>query len=91
MLQASSTAASSVLLPEVVKTQSSVSEDGRNYCTKHAELIKVIYKLSLLHLVGYLYYYIYDERSHKHLISRYSSLVKVVTFIQHYSIRQREI
>jgi len=44
-------------VPEAVKTQSSVSEDGRNYRPKHVELITVINKLSLLHLVGYLYYY----------------------------------
>jgi len=42
-------------LPEAVKTQSSAPEDGRNYRPKHVELIEVINKLSLLHLVGCLY------------------------------------
>ena len=36
--------------------QSSTSEDGRNYRPKHVELIKIINKPLLLHLVGYLYY-----------------------------------
>jgi len=40
------------------KTQSSAPEDGRNYRPKHVELIEVINKLSLLHLVGCLRYYI---------------------------------
>ena len=38
------------------KTQSSVSEDGQNNCPKHVELIGIINKLLLLHLVGCLYY-----------------------------------
>jgi len=38
------------------KTQSSASEDGRNNRPKHIELIAVINKLSLLRLVGCLYY-----------------------------------
>jgi len=38
-----------------LKTQSSAPEDGRNYRPKHVELIEVINKLSLLHLVGGLY------------------------------------
>ena len=32
-------------------------EDGRNYRPKHAELIEIINKPLLLHLVGYLYYW----------------------------------
>jgi hypothetical protein len=32
------------------------TEDGRNYGPKQVELIEVINKLSLLHLVGCLYY-----------------------------------
>jgi len=43
-------------VPESVKTQSSAPEDGRNYRPKHFELIEIINKLSLLHLVGCLYY-----------------------------------
>jgi hypothetical protein len=37
-------------------TQSSVSEDGRNHRPKRVELIGIINKLLLLHLVVYLYY-----------------------------------
>ena len=37
-------------------TQSSAPEDGRNYRPKHVELIGIIKKLLLLHLVGCLYY-----------------------------------
>ena len=33
-------------------TQSSVPEDGHNNCTKHVELIGIINKPLLLHLVG---------------------------------------
>ena len=36
--------------------ESSPPEDGRSYRTKYVELIEVINKLSLLHLVGCLYY-----------------------------------
>jgi hypothetical protein len=32
-------------------------EDGRNYRPKHVELIEIINKSLLLHLVGYLYYW----------------------------------
>ena len=37
-------------------TQSSAPEDGQNNCPKHVELIGIINKLLLLHLVGCLYY-----------------------------------
>ena len=37
-------------------TQSSAPEDGQNYRLKHVELIGIINKLLLLHLVGCLYY-----------------------------------
>ena len=40
-----------------LQTQSSASEDGRNYRPKQGELIEVINKPLLLHLVGYLYYW----------------------------------
>jgi len=36
--------------------QSSAPEDGRNYRPKHVDLIGIINKLLLLHLVGCLYY-----------------------------------
>jgi len=50
------------------KKHSSAPEGGRNYRPKHVELIEIINKLSLLHLVGCLYYSINDARSHKHHI-----------------------
>ena len=37
-------------------TESSAPEDERNYRPKHVELIGIINKLLLLHLVGCLYY-----------------------------------
>ena len=37
--------------------QSSAPEDGRNYRPKHVELIEIINKPLLLHLVGYSYYW----------------------------------
>jgi len=37
-------------------TQSSAPEDGKNNCPKHVELIGIINKPLLLHLVGCLYY-----------------------------------
>ena len=40
-----------------LKTQSSAPEDGRNYRPKEVELIEIINKPLLLHLVGYLYYW----------------------------------
>jgi len=39
-------------------TQSSAPEARRNYRPKHVEMIEIINKLLLLHLVGCLYYYI---------------------------------
>ena len=39
-----------------LQTQSSSPEDGRNYRPKHVELIGIINKPLLLHLVGCLYY-----------------------------------
>ena len=36
--------------------QSSALEDWQNNCPKHVELIGIINKQLLLHLVGYLYY-----------------------------------
>ena len=40
-----------------LQTQSSAPEDGRNYRPKQVELIEIINKQLLLHLVGYLYYW----------------------------------
>jgi len=39
-------------------TQSSAPEDGRKYRPKYIELIEIINKLLLLHLVGCLYYWV---------------------------------
>ena len=47
-------------------TQSSASDDGRNYRPKHVELIGIINKPLLLHLVVCLYYCISDARSYKY-------------------------
>jgi len=52
------------IIPQTVKTQSSAPEDGRNYRPKYVELIEVINKLSLMHLVGSLYYCMNDARSY---------------------------
>ena len=40
-----------------LQTQSSAPEDGRNYRPNQVELIEIINKPLLLHLVGYLYYW----------------------------------
>jgi len=54
------------IIPQAVNTVSSAPEDGGNYRPKHVEQIEIINKLLLLHLVGCLYYYISDARSHKY-------------------------
>ena len=59
-------AASSVHCTTSCNTQSSAPEDGRNYRPKRVELIGIINKPLLLHLVGCLYYCISDARSDKH-------------------------
>jgi hypothetical protein len=53
-----------------LQTQSSAPEDGRNYRSKHVELIEIVNKLLLLRLVGCLYCCINDARSHKHQTDR---------------------
>ena len=47
-------------------TQSSAPDDGQNNCPKHAELIGIINKPLLLHLVGV--YIIYKKK----ILTRYS-------------------
>ena len=54
-------------------TQSGAPEDGRDQRPKHAELIGIINKLLLLHLVGVYIIYINDARSSKYQISLKSS------------------
>ena len=44
----------------------SAPEDGRNYRQIHVQLIGIINKPLLLHLVGCLYYCISNARSYKH-------------------------
>jgi hypothetical protein len=41
---------------EMNKSESSALDDGQNGCPKHTELIGIVNKLLLLHLVGYLYH-----------------------------------
>ena len=63
-------------------TQSSAPEDEQNNCPKHVELIGIIYKPLLLHLVGclyYLYFIIYFFRLAKQ--SQFIPLQNVVYFI----------
>ena len=43
-------------IPQAFNTQSSAPEDGRNHRPKHFELIGIINKPLILHLVGCLYY-----------------------------------
>jgi len=49
-------AASSVHYTTSCKHKSSAPEDGRNYRPKHVELIEIINKPLLLHLVGCLFH-----------------------------------
>ena len=62
-------AASSVNYTTGCNTQSNAPEDGRNYRPKHVELIGIINKPLLLHLVGCLYYCIRDAPSCKYQVS----------------------
>ena len=64
-------------------TQSSAPEDGKNNCPKHVELIGIINKPLLLHLVGglyYLYFVIYFLGLAKQ--SQFIPLQNVVYFIR---------
>ena len=49
-------------------TQSSAPEDGRDHRPKHVELIGIINKLLLSHLVGVYIIYVNDARSNKYQI-----------------------
>ena len=57
--------------------QSSAPEDGRDQRPKHVDLIGIIDKLLLLHLVGVYIIYINDARSNK-----YQSQLKKVHFFE---------
>ena len=50
------------------KTQSSAAEDGRDQLPKHVQLIGIINKPLLLHLVGVYVLYVNDARSSKYQI-----------------------
>jgi len=52
LLQGSWPATSSVYYTTSFNTLSSAAEDGQEHCLKHVELIGIINKLLLLHLVG---------------------------------------
>ena len=52
-------------------TQSGASEDGRDQRPKHVELIGIINKSLLLHVVGVCIIYINDARSSKYQIKKY--------------------
>jgi hypothetical protein len=51
-------------------TQSSAPEDGWDQCPKHVELIGIINKPLLLHLVGVYIIYINDAQSNKYQIDQ---------------------
>ena len=53
------------IIPQAV-TQSSAPEDGRDHLPKHVELIVIIKKPLLLHLVGVYILYGNDARSNKY-------------------------
>jgi len=56
------------LIPQAV-TQSGAPEDGRDRRPKHVELIGIINKTLLLHLVGVYIIYNNDARSNKYQLS----------------------
>ena len=58
----------------MLNTQSSVPEDGRNQRPKPVELIGIINKPLLLHLVGVYIIYINDARSNKYQIHHCNTL-----------------
>ena len=68
MLPACRPATSSVHYTTSCNTQPSVPEDGRDQRPKHVELIGIINKLLLLHLVGVYFIYINDASSNNYQI-----------------------
>ena len=59
-------------------TQSSAPEDGRDHRSKHVELIGIINKPLLLHLIGVYIIYMNDARSNKYQIYNIKRLIFVV-------------
>ena len=55
----------------IYNTQSSAPEDGRDQRSKHVELIGIINKPLLLHVVVVYIIYINDARSSKYQIMKY--------------------
>jgi hypothetical protein len=53
----------------ICNAQSNVPEDGQNNCPKHVELIGIINKQLLLHLVGCLLYYQYQWCKFKQILN----------------------
>ena len=53
------------IIPQAV-TQSSAPEDGRDHRPKHVELIGIVNKPLLLHLVGVYIIYVNDARSNEY-------------------------
>jgi hypothetical protein len=69
--------------------QSNAPEDGQNNCPKHGELIGIINKQLLLHLVGcllyYEHFYLYPKVLHHFAVcNKYSHLFLVL--LNHYNI-----
>ena len=56
----------SLLMLSVLWQQSSAPEDGHDHRPKHVELIGIINKPLLLHLVGVYIIYVNDAQSNKH-------------------------
>ena len=64
-------------------TQSSAPEDGRDHRPKHVELIGIINKPLLLHLVGVYIIYVSDAQSNKYQILLWlkAACISILTFI----------
>jgi hypothetical protein len=61
--------------------QSNAPEDGKNCCPKHVELIWIIKKPLMLHLVGFLLYHRYKrELRHKYLRTAIFFDTKLLSF-----------
>ena len=62
-------------------TQSSAPEDGRDHRPKHVELIGIINKPLLLHLVGVYIIYINDAQSNKYqILIKFVGVHKLTTY-----------
>ena len=68
--------------------QSSAPEDGRDQHPKHVDLIGIINKLLLLHLVGVDIIYTHDARSNKYQIFSELSTITFVANLFHQCVVQ---